>query len=71
MAAAALIVAALICGAGYLVSLRIWPETTCKRCDGSGKNAGSTSQRFGQCKRCNRTGRVPRAGTRLLTRRGR
>jgi DnaJ-class molecular chaperone len=71
MAAAALILAALICGAGYYVSLRIWPETSCKRCDGSGRNAGSTSKRFGQCKRCAGTGRKQRLGTRMLERRGR
>ena len=38
---AVLVVAAFACGAGYLISLRIWPETKCGRCDGSGRNAGS------------------------------
>ena len=67
---AVLVVAAFACGAGYLISLRIWPETKCGRCDGSGRNAGSTAKRFGKCKRCAGTGRKPRAGTRILDRRG-
>ena len=71
MVAGVLIVVALIYGAGYLVSLRIWPETKCGRCGGSGRNAGSTSKRFGRCRRCAGTGRKPRAGARMLTRRGR
>ena len=37
---AVLIVAALACGAGYLISLKIWPETKCGRCGGGGRNAG-------------------------------
>jgi DnaJ-class molecular chaperone len=68
---AVLILAAIVCGAGYYISLKVWPETSCKRCDGSGRNAGSTAKRFGQCRRCDGTGRKPRAGTRMLERRGR
>ena len=64
-----LIVAALVCGAGYYVSLRIWPETTCGRCNGGGRNAGSNRKRFGKCGRCGGTGRKPRLGTRMLERR--
>lgn len=60
-----LIIAALACGAGYLVSLKIWPETKCGRCGGSGRNAGSTSKRFGKCRRCAGTGRKPRFGNRI------
>ena len=66
---ALLIVAALTGGAGYLVSLKIWPETKCGRCNGSGRNAGSTAKRFGRCKRCAGSGRKPRLGTRMLDRR--
>jgi DnaJ-class molecular chaperone len=65
----ALIVIAAACAAGYYVSLRIWPETSCKRCGGSGRNAGSTARRFGRCKRCAGSGSKPRLGTRILTRR--
>ncbi len=62
---AVLIIAALACGAGYYVSLRIWPETKCGRCGGSGRNAGSTSKRFGKCGRCAGSGRKPRFGNRI------
>jgi len=71
MAAALLILAAIVCGAGYWVSLKVWPLTKCGRCEGSGHNAGSTSKRFGMCKQCGGTGRKPRAGTRMLGRRDR
>jgi len=71
MAAALLVLVALVCGAGYWVSLKVWPETSCKRCDGSGRNAGSNARRFGRCKGCAGTGRKPRAGTRMLERRDR
>jgi DnaJ-class molecular chaperone len=68
MAGALLILAAIACGACYYVSLRIWPETKCGRCDGSGHNRGSNAKRFGKCKPCAGTGRKPRAGTRVLER---
>ncbi len=66
-----LIVVALACGLGYYVSLRIWPETFCRRCNGGGRNAGSSRKRFGKCGRCGGTGRKPRLGTRMLERRTR
>ena len=69
MAGALLILAAIVLGASYWVSLKVWPETTCKRCSGGGRNAGSTSKRFGRCKSCAGTGRKPRLGTRLNDRR--
>lgn len=56
----------LIWAAGYYISLRIWPETSCRRCGGGGRNAGSTARRFGRCRRCDGTGRKPRLGTRVL-----
>ena len=68
---AVLIVAAIACGAGYLVSLRIWPETKCGRCGGGGRNRGSSAKRFGTCKRCAGSGRKPRLGNRILDRRSR
>jgi len=56
----------LLCGAAYYASLRIWPETSCRRCGGGGRNAGSNARRFGRCKRCGGSGRKPRLGTRVL-----
>ena len=67
---AVLIVAALACGPATTSSCAIWPETRCGRCDGSGRNAGWTSKRFGKCKRCAGTGRKPRLGNRIRDRRG-
>jgi hypothetical protein len=64
-----LVVIALLCGAGYYVSLRVWPSTYCRGCKGGGRNAGSTRKRFGTCRRCGGSGRKPRLGTRMLERR--
>ncbi len=61
----ALIVMAAVGAGGYYISLRIWPETSCKRCDGTGRNRGSTKKRFGKCKRCAGSGRKPRLGNRI------
>jgi hypothetical protein len=60
------IVIGLVAAAVYYVSLRIHPHTYCRRCQGGGRNAGSTRQRFGFCKRCGGSGRKPRFGTRFL-----
>lgn len=60
---------ALIWAAGYYISLRIWPETTCRRCGGGGRNAGSTRRRFGRCRHCGGSGRKQRFGNRFVTRR--
>jgi DnaJ-class molecular chaperone len=65
-----LLIAALIFSAGYYVSLRVWPHTYCRRCGGSGRNTGSSRRRFGTCRACGGSGRKPRAGTRMLSRRG-
>jgi DnaJ-class molecular chaperone len=65
---AILILAAIVCAAGYWVSLKVWPETTCKRCSGGGRNAGSNAKRFGTCKRCAGTGRRQRLGSKVVHR---
>lgn len=36
----------------WLVSLAIWPHTSCRACGGSGRNKGSNSRRYGKCWRC-------------------
>ena len=65
---AVVLIIAAVFAAGYWVSLRIWPETYCRRCEGGGKNAGSNRVRFGRCRKCGGTGSKPRLGTRLLRR---
>lgn len=62
------LVALLVLGFLYRVSLRIWPYTKCGRCKGTGRNAGSNSCRFGMCGACGGSGRKERLGTRLFLR---
>src|SRR5204863_364413 len=51
---------------GYYLSLRIWPDTACRKCGGSGRNAGSNEKRWGYCRKCKRSGRQWRLGVRLF-----
>jgi DnaJ-class molecular chaperone len=60
-----LIAAALAC---WAVSLYLWPLRPCGKCKGSGRNAGSNPQRFGECKRCGGSGRRQRFGSRTVHR---
>lgn len=66
----ALLAVALIAitGSGYLISLKVWPDTYCRRCGGNGKNRGSTRKRWGYCPRCGGTGRKRRLGNRVFRR---
>ena len=50
----------------WLVSLYFHPYGRCRRCGGSGRNAGSSARRFGTCKRCKGNGRRWRAGARTI-----
>ena len=61
---------ALGAGAAWLVSLRLWPYTTCSWCDGTGRNPGSNSKRHGLCWRCKGSPRKLRRGARLVRRGG-
>lgn len=63
---AALILAPIIV---YLISVLLWPYTRCGRCSGSGKNAGSNRNRWGNCSRCGGSGKKERLGVRLFRRR--
>jgi hypothetical protein len=38
------------------------------RCNGTGRNSGSNSKRFGGCRRCKGSGRRPRLDTRTIHR---
>jgi DnaJ-class molecular chaperone len=60
---------ALMLGAVYYVSVRLWPYARCRSCTGSGKNAGSNRKRWGPCRRCGGSGKRERLGTRLFFRR--
>lgn len=40
----------------YLIACRVWPYTTCGRCDG-GKHLSPTGKAWRHCPRCGGTGR--------------
>ena len=50
--------------------VRLWwhPFGACGRCDGSGKNLGSTGKRYGHCRKCKGTGRRQRLGSKQVQR---
>ncbi len=49
-------------GAGYAVSLYIWPVRACPRCHGTRVSRSSTGRRISTCRRCSGTGRIRRIG---------
>lgn len=55
--------------ASWLVSLRLWPHTRCSACNGTGRNRGSTSKRYGRCWRCKGAPERLRFGARWVNRR--
>ncbi|HEX8009280.1 MAG TPA: hypothetical protein VF482_22960, partial [Trebonia sp.] len=63
------LVIAVVVAVSYYVSLRVWPWRNCGRCQGSGRNVGSTSKRYGRCRKCGGTGRQLRRGARTINRR--
>jgi len=63
----ALLVAAVIGGAVYLISLRMHPWTSCRPCKGSGKARDRIWRKaHGSCRSCGGKGRHPRLGIRFL-----
>ena len=52
----------------WAVSVLIWPFRACTLCRGTGRNRGSSSRRFGTCRRCNGRGRIQRIGSRTVHR---
>ena len=64
---AALIVIALIAGAGYLVSLRIHPLRRCPACKMTGRHFGSVYKgSYRRCRACGGTGRKDRLGVKVF-----
>jgi len=53
---------------GYYLSLKAYPLTKCKACDGRGKHeaAGRYGYAYRRCGRCGGTGRRDRLGVRLF-----
>lgn len=52
----------------YYLSLRMWPYTRCRRCDGGGRNAGSNRNRWGPCRSCGGSGKRLRLGAKWVRR---
>ena len=63
-----LILLGLAAIAVYAGSLYLWPYRPCGRCKGTGRNSGSTSKRFGECRRCGGSGRLRRIGAKTIHR---
>ena len=57
LALAAIAAVAAVAAAAWYVSLRLWPNTGCRSCGGTGRNAGSNRRRWGACRRCGGSGR--------------
>ena len=68
MAVAELILIAAAGIAAYAGSLYLWPFGPCLKCNGSGRNKGSSRKRFGECRRCKGSGRKRRLGARTIHR---
>lgn len=64
MTAVYVVLAVLIALGWWYVDLHRHPTRRCPSCKGSGKNAGSTRLRWGECPRCQGRGHVPRLGAR-------
>jgi hypothetical protein len=60
----------LILAAAGIWAIRawFWPYTRCGRCDGTGRNRGSGTRRFGLCKKCGGSGRRQVRGSRMIHR---
>ena len=56
------LVIAVVVAVGYYVSLRLWPWRNCGRCQGTGRNVGSSNKRYGRCRKCGGVGRQLRLG---------
>lgn len=61
-----LVLLVLVVAAGYLISLRLWPFTYCRRCGGNRRSPGSNRKRFAMCRGCGGSGRRIRLGARLM-----
>ena len=63
----ALIVIALIAGAGYVVSVRIHPLKRCPMCKSTGRRLGSVyPYAHRRCRACGGTGRKDRLGAKVF-----
>lgn len=61
----------LVAAGGWALSLLVHPFTSCRRCNGTGRNTGSTGRAYGRCRSCKGKPERLRFGARLLGRSGR
>jgi DnaJ-class molecular chaperone len=63
---AILLVVVVVVIVGYLISIRVHPFTTCRRCNGTNRHKGAIyTYSFRKCRRCDGTGRKLRLGARM------
>jgi hypothetical protein len=62
------VLALIVAVAVWATRVLLWPFGPCRRCDGSGKNIGSTGRRWGTCRKCKGSGRRQRLGSKLVRR---
>ena len=55
-----------VAGGSWLVSLKLWPYTRCRWCEGTGRNSGSNSRRHGRCRWCKGKPERLRFGARMF-----
>ncbi|WP_300611081.1 hypothetical protein [Trebonia sp.] len=63
-----LVITGLLIAAGWAVSLYLWPFAPCRKCEGTGRNPGSSRKRHGECRRCQGKGRRIRTGAATIHR---
>ena len=62
-----LLVLAVVLVVGYLISIKVHPFTTCRRCNGTNRHKGAIyTYSFRRCRRCDGTGRKERFGARVF-----
>ncbi len=63
-----IVIVAVIYLIGYYLSLKAYPFTKCKHCNGRGRfdATGMYSYAFGRCGKCGGTGRKERLGARMF-----
>lgn len=65
---AVLILIILLAIGAWAGSLYLWPFGPCLRCNGTGRNKGSSRRKFGECRRCKGSGRRRRLGAKTIHR---
>jgi len=66
--AGVVVLVVIIAVVAWAVRVLLWPLGPCGKCHGSGKNAGSSSKRWGRCRACGGSGTRQRFGAGLVRR---